>query len=792
MAEARFTYLIQAVTDFSALTRAQQRLGRFNSQVNRGLTGLNRGFQGMRDRINGVWMANNDLMRSLRRVAVVVPVWMAFRAIVSGIMNDIRAGLTHIKEFDKGMARATAVMRNVDDIQAFQDRLRGVVRSLGVNFGVSAQQATEAFYRFGTAGFDAEASIQGAVVALRTSIAMMGDSTQTARGLADVYNLMGDRIEGATTSQEKMQVVGSTIAMLWRSNAFELSEFLSGMKNFLTTAKGFNLTLDESLGTLAILHTLMRRGSQAGTEMSRSLIMLTRRSRELNNFLGRMVDPQTERQFDILLEVLRKLNTRLQEGRNIASDVANVFGIKGMKSTQALANELPRLIEQFEKLREATPEDRMRALNELFNLRINTIDRQIKIQEELRKQNVELFLQSVTGATDYVDALKNINAWIRNTIIPTNVWWGNVIQGIIAHYRMLGDEDIDLSVKVGLALPQTGALFSPIAIEQKLRSAFEEVATELPSLTPVVNFSQEIIDKDLAQIEKRWEQFIKRFRAEDAVIQFRMLREELKLTQKEAMGFFTDPFDRTRIQLSESLKSISEINEELSNMPNNARLAENAMYGIVSATLKVKDAFDLIIKGETNFLKQMGAFPSQVLSAKFALEDMLLPEKLRTDLLVRQLQLLQEQRKEVMGITQLSRETVEIAKIARRFGEDVAKEIAKAIVDPREIENLSRRASFLFRRRFQSRYEQFQARQFFFEQTVGGGLRPRTDIPIPEVTRLGRAPQISAQPIVNLPSIEVNIDPSQLQYAIIELIKNEMENPKSVIYDKIQQIIDNF
>lgn len=399
-------------------------------------------FSGVQGKVNGQWTTFNNTVKSTngtlgsfnktiagstagllgaaKRALVVIPVWLALRSVISGFVNTIRLGVEHIVEFDKALARARAVAAPVtQDLDSFMEQLESRVRSLARETGTSAGDIAELFYRMGTAGLNAEEGLAGMELALRTSIAIMGDATDTAVLLADIYNLMGDRIEGAITPTEKMTVVASTIATLWTSNAFTLDEFTGALKTFVPTAKNYNLSLDQMLGLTATAATLMSRGATAGTQLSRSFLQLYNNTEALERILGRTVNLQTEDSFQLLTEVLLKLNNQLKEGENIATKVIEVFGVKGSKTINSFAGGLEKLSENLDKLSNNDATARAQILNTLFELQIDTIDRQINIFNELRKQITEGFLEGFTGASNYVDALKNINSFIEEKLLPS-------------------------------------------------------------------------------------------------------------------------------------------------------------------------------------------------------------------------------------------------------------------------------------------------------------------------------------------------------------------------------------
>ncbi|MHA1864935.1 MAG: phage tail tape measure protein [Candidatus Heimdallarchaeaceae archaeon] len=354
------------------------------------------------------------------RAVAVIPIWMALRNVYMSLINVIREGVRHIVEFDKALGRAQAVTRGVGvDIQGFMRGLREEIQQLALDTGRSVSEIAEAYYRFGTAGRNAIEAQEGMKIALKTAVAMMGDVTSTARSMADIYNVLGNRIEGATTIQEKMQMIGATIATLWRRNAFELGEFTQGMKNFASTAANLNLTFDQTATLVAVSHTLMQRAGTSGTQLTRVFLQMMKNIERVNMLLGRYVDLSKENAFDIFLEVLKAINTQFEGASQKARVVADIFGIRGARNVQAFTTNIDLLISELERLQSMPLAARLRELNDLYKIQAERVDFQIGRFRQLRQVIGHTFIEGITGTTSFAEALKEINEFLENSLIPT-------------------------------------------------------------------------------------------------------------------------------------------------------------------------------------------------------------------------------------------------------------------------------------------------------------------------------------------------------------------------------------
>ena len=135
-----------------------------------------------------------DLQRAMRRVAVVLPVWMAARAALRTFTNTVRDSVDYLVKMDKALARAKATITGyAGSMNSAGEAIRNNARALAMVTGRPIEKIIEIFYRLSTAGIGFKQSLAGMSGVLKTTIAMMGDEEQVAKVLAQTYNLLGKK-----------------------------------------------------------------------------------------------------------------------------------------------------------------------------------------------------------------------------------------------------------------------------------------------------------------------------------------------------------------------------------------------------------------------------------------------------------------------------------------------------------------------------------------------------------------------------------------------------------------------
>lgn len=379
--------------------------------------------KGLEDLSKNSKSAEIDIGKLASRAMVTIPIWLALRSAFMGVISTITEGTKMIIDMDRELARISTVTTDVSDMTKFLGELGSKARQMSMETGASVEDILHAFYGFKDAGLATEVAFAGMNVAVKGSIALFGDIKETAKTLTDVYVMLGDRITGATTAQGKMELIMSSIAVLQRTNKFELNEYVEGLKTFASAAGTSNLTLDQMTFLLAKAHNFMQRGSRGGTELARAFRDLSKNAQATGLFLGKAIDLNTISKFDLMLLVMDRLNEKMAAGIDITQDINKIFGVIGTRAVGAFVLNLKSLTQQWKEFSSLSPERRMEILNDQFNTATLTLERQAARLQKIREQAGAYLVSGFLGidldkTKDAAENFKKINDELEK-LVPT-------------------------------------------------------------------------------------------------------------------------------------------------------------------------------------------------------------------------------------------------------------------------------------------------------------------------------------------------------------------------------------
>lgn len=342
-----------------------------------------------------------DMGKLAIRAAATIPIWFAVRAAFSGTMSVFTEGIDKMVQLDKSLAR----IKNVMPLTTSEvNKLGETIKKLSVETGRTAEEVGMSFYAFADAGLGATESLAGMNTSIKASNALFTDTKDTARTLADIYVMLGDKITEVSGAENKMNYIMSSIAVLQKSNKFEMEEFREGLKAFTGTAASANLTIDEMLFLLAKAHTYMQRGSAGGTQLARAFQSLEQNMKKLPA-LG-IANPEQMDRFDLMMKVLEVFNTRSEEAKSILSELFTIFEVRGGKVTAPFVENFKEMVKEWEKFKALSPEAKLGDFLKQFEEANDTLENLIKRSQEAKKAIGESFLSGLAGARDYKDFLE--------------------------------------------------------------------------------------------------------------------------------------------------------------------------------------------------------------------------------------------------------------------------------------------------------------------------------------------------------------------------------------------------
>ena len=80
--------------------------------------------------------------RMALRAASVIPIWLALRSAYMSVFRTMQMGIKHIVDFDKAMARVTAVTHGVENVKEFVAGLKTEIQELALETGKSVRSSS--------------------------------------------------------------------------------------------------------------------------------------------------------------------------------------------------------------------------------------------------------------------------------------------------------------------------------------------------------------------------------------------------------------------------------------------------------------------------------------------------------------------------------------------------------------------------------------------------------------------------------------------------------------------------
>ena len=411
-------FLVQVTADTRGARKAEAQLRRLQRRFRR---------MGIQARVTETQTKSfgDNLGRLASRAALTIPIWFALRGAISALSAPFTSGAKLMQDFSKAMtfARVTT-LGTVDDLDAAMQRVTKGAVELGTTFGISSTEVVTAFQKFKTIGIGFEDSLAGMNAATKLSAVLQGDLTKTAKTLAQAYNLLGDTVEQTLPPQERLELISAKIFKQFQINRFEIDEFSQSFDNFVSTADRSKLTLDEVIVLLTNLSTAGLGGGTAGRLLKTSFAKFKQNLDVVKKDLQIIVTDE-DAIFDKFLETLRKLRTLEEAGEGLkASEISRrIFGgTKGGRPVQALIGLLNKLEKEFEDLGTAggTNFKKIRELQQGFNdaqkETIESLNIQIQNFKNLNAEIGKAFITGITGGSDFVTTLEDINNNLRASI----------------------------------------------------------------------------------------------------------------------------------------------------------------------------------------------------------------------------------------------------------------------------------------------------------------------------------------------------------------------------------------
>ena len=724
----------------------------------------------------------NDLMKALRRAAIVAPVWLALRSIMMKTIRTITDGAKAWEEWDKALIKSKAVIHTTSmDISTAYIRLQDEVEKLSLRTGISLDKITNAFFRFGTLGIEFEESLAGMNAAVNISLALGGNLEQVVRPLAFAYDLLGDTMDQTIPVSERLEQLGSKMFAIWKINAFEIDGFSQALLNFLPTANAMNFSLDETVALLSAMSSSAILAGRGGRLLRQSVLRLSANLGILGTQLGLAVNPELESSNEILLKVLKRIK-ELGEAGTVQKAGAALTAIFGGARMGEAARGLISVYDLIEKNIDITTasgevlDKQMKEYAERLKTVEDALNRQLEIGRNLSKQSGRVFLKGIFGGKEYAETIKKINEAKRG-MLP-------IIESIAKATRdyFLSGESYGSSYL---------AMLQKINREKdRLGITPEEVTAGMKFRPELGRYTGEWTEEEIEAFKKE-EEVIKRIKYENQ-IKLNLLQEGLEISKLEAKGLSKSQIIykgltaevKERVKQHNELIDLEKVGYEKLEEKQILLLLEGREYEKLlalggeriftqdklnelmkdqidyeAASFKEKQsAIKLLVAHEMNLAKIRGTVSSELIEMNIEMNKQLGIGQNSLSLLKNQLALEVAINKEKKAGTKISSETIKLYEIGQKYGYRIMQQISdysKGIS-----RYIGREAELVMKKEMAGKYAEREAyeaikRGYFGVMEIQEEyLKPGYRAPTPDIARLQKRAELPKIPTV-VPKVDI-------------------------------------
>jgi TP901 family phage tail tape measure protein len=192
------------------------------------------------------------------RAMAVIPIWMALRAAMMGLIQGIQNGAKFIVEFESAMSQIKVVGKGTEEEYK---RLGDTVLAFSSTYGVAATEALKASQIFAQQGLTINEVINMTRTSMIASVVLGKDVTSVAEDLTAAVRAYNIPMEESLTIVDKWMKVQKNFAV----TATDLAE---ATKKAGATASSFGISYDKFLGDItAIIEVTRKSGSEAGNAL---------------------------------------------------------------------------------------------------------------------------------------------------------------------------------------------------------------------------------------------------------------------------------------------------------------------------------------------------------------------------------------------------------------------------------------------------------------------------------------------------------------------------------------------
>jgi len=333
--------------------------------------------------------------------------WGRLRLMFAGFQK-VMSGFREFGEIEGTINRALRTsVKDLSDwnavAQARNELQQAATRYLSEHIGTVAEY-TEAIYQLTQAEMERSEAIKLAPTIMSLSKALDAPIAESSRLMVGLNELFKENLKGMETDSERINYIASVMAVAVKKEVTSVEMLTKALGYIAPIAKVANVSLEEVIGSVAVLHTNLMLASRSGTGMRQMINAIAKDTKKLNEAFGLGIDDNAPLQY---LETLKKLSERIKAGKLSVGELTELLGgfkLRGAPTAIILAQEIDKIVTRVNQLKGAK-------LDDLLGMR-DVVEKNVPAQMKILSKNVDMviasFLRGSVGGQNMADSLGNV------------------------------------------------------------------------------------------------------------------------------------------------------------------------------------------------------------------------------------------------------------------------------------------------------------------------------------------------------------------------------------------------
>jgi len=404
---------------------------------------------------------NDILIKAGQRALIVAPIWLAIRSAMMLALSTISDMVKANFDLEEGLSRIETVMYGTgSEVQAQMEGIKRVILDTSTTTRVSIKDLTEAFYFLKTSALSAEEAMAGFAPLVNILTGTNVSAQEASRGLAGMYNTLGDSLGSNLTVSEKMTKIADVLTYTYAKQDVEMGELVSSYSKLAPYLAGLDDNFTDVVSTLGFLNTHLLRGARAGTLTGQAIMNMTKSASQLASIFDITFDPNQPMNF---LEVIDRIHTKMGDTASLTTSqseaIAKISATRGGVPIRLILGNY----DEFKATLKDAQENVEGYAKKIAEIRMNTVSAQMAEMQNILAVLTNDFISGVYGVGDFAGALKLVNETM--TALRPNIqglgmgigWVGEQMGVALATIEAMSHGDVGMINQLGTQVRGFGA-----------------------------------------------------------------------------------------------------------------------------------------------------------------------------------------------------------------------------------------------------------------------------------------------------------------------------------------------